>query len=177
MRRATLSACVAFGCACVTVPAKEPIGRTPPPSEAPIPKGPVSFDFDSLDDRSVSAPALRGKPLVLAFVRSDTLAGQAQADILTKLAEAEPHAARYAVVAVEPADRRELVEGFVRFFTDKTRTPLLGAMADAATLKGDGPFGDVRGLTVVVLDATGRIVMRRTGVVPGIEIARALSAM
>jgi hypothetical protein len=160
----------------VRVPVNESIGHTPPPPTS-LPIGPLSFDLDSLDERSVSAPALRGKPLVLVFLVSDTLAGQAEADILVGLAQREPDAARYAIVAVEPRERRELVLGFIRFFTDKTHAAVLGAMADRDMLLGQGPFGDVRGLTVVVLDPGGRVVFRRSGLVKAIEIAHALAAM
>lgn len=166
-------AAAAVACAsCVTVPLQQRVGETLP---APLPDGPVVFDYESLDERSVSAPALRGKPAVIAFVVSDTLAGQAEATILAEVAGRDPDAAAYVLVAVEPKDRRELVQGFVRFFADRTKGPLLGAMADADTLLGLGPFGDVRGLTVVVLDAKGRVVLRKAGVVPAADIARALA--
>ena len=136
-----------------------------------------AFDFESLDARSVSAPAFRGKPAVLVFLISDSLAGQAEVDIVARLAKDKPDAARYAFVAVEPPDRRELVEVFRRFFEDKSGVSLLGAMADKDTLLGVGPFGEVRGLTVIVLDAGGRIVMRRAGVTSGVDIARVLGTM
>jgi hypothetical protein len=108
---------------------------------------------------------------------SDTLAGQAEADILATLAEKKPDAARYAVVAVEPEERHELVQGFLRFFADKTHGALLGAMSDNDMLLGQGPFGDVRTLTVVILDPRGHMVFRRAGVVQEADIARVLSGM
>lgn len=178
MRRAFSVCLMALAGSCVPVPVKEAIGRTPPPVEPlTLPSGPIPFEFESVDERSVSAPSFRGKPAVIAFLVSDTLAGQAEADILADLAKQKPDAARYAIVAVEPYERHELVQGFVRFFTDKTHAPLLGAMADKDTLLGQGPFGDVRALTVVVLDANGRMVLRKSGVVPASEIARALATM
>jgi hypothetical protein len=178
MRRAGPWACLlALACACVPVAPHEHIGATPEPETTVLPKEPLRFDFDSLDDRSVSAPAFRGKPAVIAFVVSDTLAGQAEADILATLALQKPDAARYGIVAVEPPEHRELVEGFVRFFGDKTHGALLGAMGNADLLLGQGPFGDVRTLTVVVLDARGHMVFRKSGVVPGGDIARVLAGM
>lgn len=174
MRRAAAAA-LATAVACVPVAPREPIGQTPPPSSSP-PTGPVAFDFASLDERSVSAPAFRGKPAVLAFLVSDSLAGQAEADVMARVAQRQAGAAHVAIVALEPPERRELVQGFLSFFTDRTRAPLLGAMADADTLLGQGPFGDVRGLTVLVLDRAGRVVFRRSGVVEAADIARALAA-
>jgi hypothetical protein len=160
---------------CVPVPPKEHIGETPQPPTS-LSTGPITFEYESVDDRSVSAPAFRGKPAVLAFLVTDTLAGQAEAAILSTLAQHQPDSARFAIVAVEPEERHELVQGFVRFFTDKTHAPLYGAMADKDVLLGQGPFGDVRTLTVVILDARGRIVLRKAGVVQGADIARALAS-
>jgi hypothetical protein len=161
--------------ACVPVTPKEPpIGRTPPPT---LPTGPVTFEFESVDDSSVSAPAFRGKPAVLAFLTTDSLAGQAQATILARLAVSTGDSVRFAIVALEAPEQHELVQGFVGFFRDKAHAPLLGAMADADTRLGQGPFGDVRGLPVVVLDAAGRIAFRKSGVVQPPEITLVLRAM
>ena len=147
-----------------------------PPTSA-LPTGPLAFELASVDERSVSAPAFRGIPAVFAFLVTDTLAGQAQAAILASLADRQPDAARYVLVAVEPEERHELVESFVRFFNEKTHVPLFGAMADRDMRLGLGPFGDVRTLTVVVLDRDGRVVLRKGGVVQASEIARALATM
>lgn len=162
--------------ACVHVPVDPSIGATPPPS-GPAVGDVVSFDFASLDDRSFSAPALRGKPAVIVFLTSDSLPGQAEADILVSLAKDKPAAATYAFVATEVPERRELVVVFRHFFEEKAGVTLLGAMADKDTLLGQGPFGDVRGLTVVILDATGRMAFRRAGLVSGVEIARLLATL
>ena len=87
MRGAWTAACIVLLGACVPVPPSEHIGATPPPDTTVLPTNPLTFDLDSLDERSVSAPAFRGKPAVIAFVVSDTLAGQAEADILATLAQ------------------------------------------------------------------------------------------
>ncbi len=172
----TAALVVAASCVPVTPTAKEPAAEASP--APPLPTGPVTFELESVDEHSVSAPALRGKPVVLAFVVTDTLAGQAEATIVSGLAQRMPDAARYVVVAVEPEERHELVYGFVRFFTDKTHAPLLGAMATKEMLDGQGPFGDVRGLTVIVLDGGGNMAFRKAGVVQAnaiVEVLRALT--
>jgi len=178
MRRLLVRVALAFGAvACLPVRPTEHIGATPPPAPSAQPSTPLVFELPSVDDRSVSAPAFRGKPAVLAFVVSDSLAGQAEADILATLAQQKPEAARYAIVAVEPEERHELVEGFVRFFADKAHGQLFGAMAYKDMLLGQGPFGDVRDQTVIVLDRAGRVILRETGVVSASDIARALATM
>jgi hypothetical protein len=51
------------------------------------------------------------------------------------------------------------------------------AMADAATLAGDGPFGEIGSIpTTVVLDRGGREVWRKAGVAEAREIEAALAA-
>jgi hypothetical protein len=177
--RASLIACgVALAAslfACVPVSPASRVGETlPPASSDAIPKGPIAFEYESVDERSVSAAALRGKPAVLAFVVSDTMAGQGEADVLLEVAQQSHGSATFAIIAVEPPERRELFQAFMRFFADKSRVPLLGAMADRDTLLGLGPFGDVRAQTVFVLDSSGSVVMRKTGIVKAVDITRAL---
>jgi hypothetical protein len=121
---------------------------------------PIDFAFDSLDDRAVSAQATRGKPTVIAFVTTSNLPSQAQVDFLVAMARNDGELVHYAVVAVEPPDARELVELYRRGLA----TPFPVAMADSATLAGDGPFGDVTAVPVtVVLDLAGRVVWRADG--------------
>jgi hypothetical protein len=124
------------------------------------PSSPVDFDFDSIDDRPVSARATRGKPTVLAFVTTSSLPSQAQVDFLVAMARNDGALVNYAVVAVEPGESRELVEVYGRALG----TPFPVAMADSTTLAGGGAFGDVSGVPVtVVLDRAGRIVWRADG--------------
>jgi thiol-disulfide isomerase/thioredoxin len=163
--------------ACVRVPVqpKQTIGSTEPPGSPKV-GDVISFDFTSLDDRSVSAPAFRGKPAVLVFLATDNIPSQHEVDILAGLAKKNPDAAHYAFVAVESPERHELVAAFQHFFEEKTGVSLLGALADKDTLLGTGPFGDIRGLTVVVLDASGHMVFRESRIVSAPEISRLLGA-
>ncbi len=172
MRAALLASLACVGALAACVPAA-PVDGSPRVEARPLPIRPVTFEYASLDDRAVSTPAFRGKPAILAFVVSDTLAGQAEATILGRVATRESGRVSVAVVAVEPPERRELVAAFARFFTDAPA--LRFAMADADALAGAGPFGDVRALTVAVLDAAGHVVLLRSGLVQEGEIAQALA--
>jgi hypothetical protein len=159
--------------ACVQRP---PLGTVGTSTRAPIHAndGPVAFSFDSLDDRPLSSMALRGKPAVLAFVASDDLASQAQAGFLASMAKNDGDRVTYALVAVEAPDRRELVEGFQSFFESKFGVSLRTGMVDDDFLLGLGPFGDVRRLTVLVLDSGGRVVWQKTGIAKPPEIRAAM---
>lgn len=121
---------------------------------------PVEFEFDSLDDRPVSAQATRGKPTVLAFVTTSSLPSQAQVDFLIAMARHDGDRTNYAVVAVEPGQSRELVD----LYRKALSLPFPMAMADPRTLEGRGCFGDVSAVpTVVMLDRAGRLVWRSDG--------------
>jgi hypothetical protein len=150
-----------------------PVGSSPSP-EKPIPPQP-EFLFDSLDDRPVSSSALRGKPTVLAFIGSDDLASQAEADFLAAMAKHDGDTVNYALVAVEASERRELVERFRAFFESKFGVSLRTGMADKDLLLGTGPFGDVRRLTVLVLDPSGNVVWQKTGIAKAEEIRAAMA--
>jgi predicted transcriptional regulator len=134
----------------------------------------LTFSFDSLDDRPVNSSTLRGKPAVLAFVASDDLVSQAQVGFLASMAKNDGDRVAYVLVAVEAPDRRELVQGFRSFFESKFGVSFRTGMADTDLLAGRGPFGDVRRLTVIVLDAGGRVVWQKTGLAKPPEIRAVL---
>jgi hypothetical protein len=127
-----------------------------------------------LDERPVNSSTLRGKPAVLAFVASDDLASQAEAGFLASMAKNDGDRVAYVLVAVEPPDRRELVLDFRSFFESKFGVSFLTGMADKDLLLGQGPFGDVRRLTVIVLDAEGKLVWQKTGIAKPKEIRAAM---
>ncbi len=132
-----------------------PAGVSVPPAS-----GPVSFAFDSLDDRAVSSEVSRGKPAVLAFVTTGSLPAQAQVDFLVTMAKNDGDRVFYAVVSLDPRENRELVE----IYRKSLGIQFPVAMADEATRAGTGAFGDVAAVPVtIVLDRLGRVVWRVDG--------------
>jgi hypothetical protein len=133
--------------------------------------GIVDYSFDSLDERAVSSVALRGKTTVLAFITTFDLESQAQVDYLAAMAKNDGPRVNYVVVALEPPESRELVEGFRGFLKEKFGVSLVTALGDPATIAGGGPFGDVHVVpTIVILDHTGKIAWRKTGLAKPDEI-------
>ena len=63
-------------------PAQAPVGVT---TSAPTPR--VDFAYDSLDDRPVTAEALRGKPAVLVFMQVGNVNSQGQIAYLVAMAK------------------------------------------------------------------------------------------
>jgi hypothetical protein len=136
---------------------------------------PIEFAFDSLDERSVSSDATRGKPTVIAFVTTGSLPAQAQVDFLVPMAKHDVDTVNYAVVALESHENRELVELYKKALS----IPFPVALADEATAAGGGPFGDVTTVPVtVILDRGGRIALRVSGrVVKSDELRGALRGL
>lgn len=165
-RRAKISAAVALAalagsCAGGSAAPVSPVGTDRwAAGSAGAPARPVDFAFDSLDDRPITAEATRGKPTVLAFVTTESLAAQAQVDFLVAMAKNDGDRVHYAVVAVDDRDTRDIVELYKRALS----IPFPVAMADASTRAGAGAFGDIRAVPVtVILDRGGRIVWRADG--------------
>jgi hypothetical protein len=151
-------------------PAKVPFGVSN------VPLGPeVDFVFDSLDERPVSAASTRGKPTVLVFVTTSSLAAQAEVDFLAAMAKHDAAEVNYAVVALEAGADRELVE----LYKKSLGISFPVAMSDASTRSAMGPFGDVSAVPVtVLLDRAGRIVWRVSGrVAKSAEIRAAMHGL
>lgn len=172
-RRATATSVIVLAlasAACTrTKTADAPVGvsSTPPfQTEAPV------FAFDSLDARPVSTDAMRGKPTVLLFILIDNLGCQAEVNYLTAMAKNDEDKVNYVLVAIEPRDRRELVEMYRRSLG--VTFPV--ALADEATRRGGGPFPLEATPTIVVLDRDGRVVWRTTGLARPAEIRAHLNA-
>jgi hypothetical protein len=157
-----ISAC---GCGPKT-PDAPPVGVSDKPGLA-VPTGPVTYVFDSIDERPVSSDAMRGKPTVLAFVTTGDLTGQAQVDYLVAMARNDKEKVNYALVALHP--RREIVLVDTYISTLKVEFPV--ALGDASSLSASGPFGEIVAVpTIVILDRAGRIAWKHTGLAKSDEL-------
>ena len=149
------------------------VPELPPGASTAAQHEPLDFAFESLDDRPVGSEAMHGKATVFSFVTTASLPSQAQVDFLIAMARHDGDRVNYAVVALEPRDSRELVE----LYRKALAIPFPVAMADAATLSGAGPFGDVGAVPVtVILDRLGRLVWRVDGRVVKSQELRAAMA-
>ncbi len=138
-------------------PASHPSAAEPPGASTVALGPPVEFAFDSLDERTVNGDATRGKPTVIVFMTTSSLPAQAQVDFLISMAKRDAARVNYAAVALETEPNREMVE----LYKKSLGIPFPVALADAQTLAGMGPFGDVSGVPVtVLLDRAGRVVWR-----------------
>ncbi|WP_394827047.1 TlpA family protein disulfide reductase [Pendulispora albinea] len=157
------------GCAlgCGSEKASTPVGV----SQVPVApdKPPPIFQYASLDGRPVSSAAMRGRLAVIAFITTWDLASQAQVDFLVAMAKNDGDRVAYALVTLQERRDRELIE----MYRSKLGVTFPVALADAETIAGGGPFGDVHSVpTVVVLGRDGRILWRNVGLARSDEIRR-----
>jgi hypothetical protein len=153
-----------LGCGPKTV--DPPVGVSDKPGAA-FPDRPVSYAFDTLDERPVSSVAHRGKPTVLAFITTGDIVGQAQIDYLVAMAKNDGARVNYALVALHPRKEIVLVEAYISAL--KVEFPV--ALADPSVMTPQGPFGEFSAVpTVVVLDREGRIVWKHTGLAKSDEL-------
>lgn len=128
----------------------------------------VSFAYRSVDEApDVTSASMRGRPTILIFLSTFDLASQAQARFLSMVAKRHRPPIHAAAIALEPKENRELVA----MFRQSLGLEYPVALGDEELIAGRGPFGDVRAVpATVVLDADGRIVARREGLLKDDEL-------
>lgn len=150
-------------CACAS-------SQTPASRVESAPRGePIYFSFGTTEGKVYDSESTRGRVTALLFATTFDLPSQAEARLLDNLQRSHSPRFNAAVVVLEAPKYATLAEVF--------RTSLgLGfpvAIADAATLAGEGPFGKIEGVpTLVVLDREGREVAR----LPGLQTVRQMEA-
>jgi hypothetical protein len=154
---ASSASSVMLGCAAKP---SAPVVGTSDKAGPSFPDTPITYAFDTLDERPVSSAAHRGKPTVLVFVTTGDIVGQAQVDYLVAMAKNDGAKVNYALVALHPRKEIPIVEAYVGALKVEFPVALLGVSVMTAA----GPFGEISAVpTVVVLDRDGRIAWKRTG--------------
>jgi thiol-disulfide isomerase/thioredoxin len=158
-RRATIEAGIA--CAVLAACSGHAAGTGAPPGVSTVAQRPVvEFDLDSLDDRPVTGSATRGKPTLIAFVTTGSIAAQAQVDYLVKMAANDGDRVNYLLVALEVRENRELVE----LYRKSLGVTFPVAVLDPEKPAGAAAFGDVSVVPVtILLDRAGRVAWRVDG--------------
>ncbi len=158
--------CVALaGCASGT-PAKG-TGASAPLSS------PVVFEFGTTRGEIFSSASTRGRVTAILFVTSFDVASQIMARRLNDVLRDHVPRINAGAVALEAPNHALLVDVFQQQLD--LRYPV--AMGDAAGSDPEGPFGVVdRVPTLFVLDRSGRLRSRRSGVMTAEELEEALVA-
>jgi len=164
-------------CLLLALVASNACGSEPPPVEAPPARveGPrVLFSYPTIDGGTLSTETLAGRYSVLAFVTTYDTASQAQARFLTGVVRRHVPRINAGIIVLEPEDHRPLIEAFGHALG----LPYPVALADKATIAGEGPFQGLHHVpSIVILDRDGREAWRHLGLIKGDDIDLALHAL
>lgn len=163
-------ACMIMGC----VTTAEPVEPETPKVIAAT-GTPVQFSYVTLDGQMLSTSTVAGRYTVLAFITTyDQVYSHAQARFLSTVVNKHVPRINAGAIVLEPEENRVLVEAFVKVVAP----PYPVAMANEATIRGEGPFQDLREVpTIVILDQLGREVWRHRGLATNDLINAALDAL
>lgn len=158
--------------ACTTTTIEPPEPETP---KAPIATGKtIHFSYETLDGQALSTTTLAGRYSVLAFITTYDHFSHAQARFLSTLINKHVPRINAGLIVLEPPQNRILVEAF----TKVVAPPYPVAMADEATILGQGPFQDLHDVpSVIILDQLGREVWRHKGLASSDMMDAALKAV
>jgi hypothetical protein len=134
----------------------------------------IHFSYPTLDGQTLSTTTLAGRYSVLAFITTYDHFSHAQARFLSAVANKHVPRINAGLIVLEPPQNLVLVEAF----TKVVAPPYPVAMADEATIRGEGPFQDLHEVpSVVILDQRGREVWRHKGLASNDMIDAALNAV
>lgn len=142
-----------------TTPSKPDAKPLASQTEIPL-APPVSYAWTDLQGRPISTASMAGRITVIGFITTYDVMSQAQVRFLDRLSREHVPRLNVAVLVLELPENRPMVEAFV----SALELPFPVAMADAATIRGEGPF---RGLhhvpAITILDREGRERLRHLG--------------
>lgn len=132
---------------------------------------PIRFSYSTLDGQMLSTSSVAGRYTVLAFITTYDHFSHAQARFLSSVVNKHVPRINAGLIVLEPEQNRVLVEAFVKVVAP----PYPVAMADDATIRGEGPFQDLHEVpSTVILDQLGREVWRHKGLATNDMIDAAL---
>jgi len=145
---------------------------TPPRTATRTEAQPRWFDYVALDGTRLGTETTRGRVTIIALITTYDLGSQVVVREMADLFSRHRPRINAGVVVMEPPKSAPLAEAFA----STLELPFPVALADAATLEGRGPFGEISITpTTIVLDPSGAEVFRRAGVVSTADLSRALS--
>ena len=134
----------------------------------------LRFEYTALDGRPISTPSMANRVSVIGFLTSYDMPSQVEARFLDLLERRHTPRLNVAVLMLEAPENQPLVEAFAASL--RLEYPI--AMADAATIAGEGPFTGLHHVpSVVVLDRAGREAWRHVGLVDEAALEAAVRAV
>jgi hypothetical protein len=153
---------LALALAAALVSCSKPRGPEGPAALATVQGPRLLFRFDAIDGRPISTAALANRVSVIGFLTTYELPSQVEARFLSTIERHHAPRVNVAALMLEAPENLPLVEAFVA----SLRLTYPVALADAATIAGEGPFAGLHHVpSVVVLDRRGREAWRHLGFV------------
>jgi hypothetical protein len=141
------------------------------PAVAAAPSGPpLSFAFETLEGKPLTSESLRGRITVVAFLTTYDFSSQAEARFLSSIAHRHAPRLNAAALILEAPENLPLAVAF----TATLGLPYPVALADSATIAGEGAFAGLHHVpSIVILDREGREAYRHVGLIdePALEQA------
>lgn len=163
----------ALGCAPVPASPEPSAASTPaPPAVTEAAGAPLVFSFPEVRGKAdVTGESLRGRISIVGFVTTYDLPSQAQVRYLNQLAREHVPRLNVALLVLEPPENREIAAAFADMLGLKYPV----AMADAATIRGEGPFAGLHHVpSLVILDREGRERYRYLGMLDAAKLEQAV---
>lgn len=158
--RPALAAAAALALAIASCTGARPTRPTTPSDGAT--GAPLRFSFEAVDGRPISSEAFADRVTIIGFFTTYDVHSQVAARFLAGLARRHTPPVNVAALMLESADNKPLVEAFAKAIA----LPYPVAIADAATIAGEGPFAGLHHVpSVVILDRRGREAFRHVGLI------------
>ena len=149
-------------------PAREPAVTVAPSGP------PLQFSYEALDGKPLTSESLRGRITVIAFLTTYDFHSQAEARFLSSLARRHVPRINAAALILEAPENLPLVQAF----TSTLGLPYPVAMADPATIAGEGAFSGLHHVpSIVILDREGREVYRHVGLIEEAALEQAIRSV
>lgn len=135
---------------------------------------PVRFTYETLDGKPLTSESLRGRITVIAFLTTYDFPSQAEARFLSSTTRRHTPRVNALALILEAPENRPLVEAF----TDALKLPYPVALADEATIAGEGAFAGLHAVpSIVILDREGREAYRHIGLLEETQLDAAIRAV
>ncbi len=134
----------------------------------------LHFAYETLDGKPLTSESLLGRITVLAFLTSYDFPSQAEARFLSSIARRHTPRLNAAALILEAPENLPLAQAF----TSALHLPYPVAMADPATIAGEGAFSRLHHVpSIVILDREGREIYRHVGLIEEAALEQAIRSV
>jgi cytochrome c biogenesis protein CcmG, thiol:disulfide interchange protein DsbE len=171
-RRHCLLSLFAIVVTCVAGCSSQPVAPDPPPAGPTRIGRTVAVTLPSLDGDELDLATLRGKPVVVHFSTTGSLAAQADIEELRRVRSARRDL-HVVEVALDPSQPR-----LIRAWANASAIDWLVLLPTPGLVGGSSEFGPIHVVpTTFLLDGDGRIVWGREGGLPRGALVRVLAEL